>query len=601
MVYKTPVVSKIPDFSILVKQMDRGDKRKRPTSPIRDKQARTKARQQRNDEEIARKLNEERNEKNSDLVLKVPENDGFVEVYMHRVFADKFFTQQTCEQINETHTRRARFTMTDQFKPSVIQALVDWNYESELPVNLTCETAVVLLRAANFFHRFPDLTEALCEWLLENMQKSDAVAVFDTAGALCKLGADECLKQLSDKAMRVIASNVLSLLESGSLDQLPTIVEDMRFIASEHLALDVAKRFASNGNHEQLLKVNYGQLSKPTLAREVKWLTNAGLMSPELTQHVLRSSLKPTNMTRKYGLEGAIVCVAVDGETHALVRGPTDEYEKYEYEAYELPPIFQPTEVIGANLPFDHSICVVVDGGKLVVIMAYGERRHVYSYDPETAMWWYKGLTSESGVSESAVAVTSEGIALLGGSIDPDGETPVGWCEIQTKSAEGVFWGKMPPLPVPLAGGCALAVDDRVFFVGGQNDSGPSSAVFVHRFGGKGFTHIGNLGDARWDFAAVLVDKASGPEIYCFGGAGLLSVESRSSCEVFDVNKKKSTPLTRAPIGDEKIHSAWHRGGDLIEVVAGNLLLEYSIAFDSWKIVSHGIPSCAKAVRFPLA
>ena len=428
------------------------------------------------------------------------------------------------------------------------------------------------------------------------MQKSDAVAVFDTAGALCKLGADECLKQLGDKAMRVIASNVLSLLESGSLDQLPTIVEDMRFIASEHLALDVSKRFASNGNHEQLLKVNYGQLSKPTLAREVKWLTSAGLMSPELMRHVLRSSLKPTDMTRKYGLEGAIVCVAVDGETHALVRGPVEG----SYQAYELPPIFQQTQVIGANLPFDHSIRVVVHYGKLVVIMAYGERRHVYSYDPETAMWWYKGLTLESGVSESAVAVTSEGIALLGGSIDPDGETPVGWCEIQTKSAEGVFWGKMPSLPVPLAGGCAVAVDNRVFFVGGQNDSGPSSAVFVHRFGGKGFTHIGNLGDARWDFVAVLVDKASGPGIYCFGGAGL-SVESRSSCEVFDVNKNKSTPLTSAPIGDEKIHSAWHRGGNLIEVVAGNLLLEYSIAFDSWEIVSREIPPCAKAVRFPVA
>lgn len=573
--------------------MDRGDKRKRESSPIRRMKSK-QARQQRNNEEIARKLNEERKEKNSDLVLKVPESDGFVEVHMHRVFADKFFTPQTCEQINETHARRARFTMTDQFRPSVVQALVDWTYESELPVDLTCETAVVLLRAANYFHRFPDLTEALCEWLLDNMQKSDAVAVFDTAGALCKLGADECLKQLGDKAMRVIASNVLSLLESGSLDQLPTIVEEMRFIASEQLALDVAKRFASKGNHEQLLKVNYGQFSKPTLAREVKWLTSAGLMSPELMQHVI-SSLKP-QITRKYGLEGAIVCVDHNGETNALVRGPVEG----SYQAYALPPIFQPTQVIGANLPFDHSICVVVDGGKLVVIMAYGERRHVYSYDPETAMWWYKGLTSESGVSESAVAVTSEGIALLGGSIDPDGETPVGWCEIQTKSAEGVFWGKMPSLPVPLAGGCAVAVDNRVFFVGGQNDSGPSSAVFVHRFGGTGFTHIGNLGDARWDFAAVLVDKASGPEIYCFGGAGL-SVESRSSCEVFDVNKRKSTPLARAPIGNEKIHSAWHRGGDLIEVVAGNLLLEYSIAFDSWKIVSRNIPACAKAVRFPLA
>ena len=231
--------------------------------------------------------------------------------------------------------------------------------------------------------------------------------------------------------------------------------------------------------------------------------------------------------------------------------------------------------------------------------MFYGERRHVYSYDPETATWCYNGKT-ENNISDSAVAVTTEGIALLGGSID--GEDAVRWCEIRSKSIEGPFWARMPDLPVDLAGACAMPVDGKVFVVGGQNRSGPSSAVLVHALGGEGFTHIGNLGEARWDFAAVLVDSpdgAVGPVIYCFGGAGLLRSESGSSCEAFDVRKKKSHKLTDAPVEKKKIHSAWHRGGNVIEVVAGNMLLEYSTVFDSWTIVSRDVPPCAKAVRFP--
>jgi hypothetical protein len=568
---------------------------------IRRKAERTLERKQHNNEEIARKLNEERKKKESDLVLEVPEKGGIVEVHMHKLLAPELLTLQTCEQISEQRTRaptrQARIRMTDQFQAWVVRALVDFLYASELPADLTCETAAILLRAADF-HRIPDMTEALCEWLLLNMETSDAVFVFATAGELCKLSADppECLKEVSTKAMRIIASNVLSLLYSGSLDPLPTIVEDLRFIASEYLALVVAKRIARNGHIEPLLKVDFGAFSKATLAREVKCLTSAGLMSPELQRHVLFSAtaMEP-QMTRTYGLEGAIVCVARDGNMHALVRGPTEG----SYEACELPPIFPQTQVIGAILPSDHSIRVVIDDGKIVVVMFYGERRHVYSYDPETATWCYNGKT-ENNISDSAVAVTTEGVALLGGSID--GEDAVRWCEIRSKSIEGPFWARMPDLPVDLAGACALPVDGKVFVVGGQNGSAPSSGVLVHALGGEGFTHIGNLGEARWDFAAVLVDSpdgADGPVIYCFGGAGLLRSESGSSCEAFDVRKKKSHKLTDAPIEKKKIHSAWHRGGNVIEVVAGNMLLEYSTVFDSWTIVSRDVPPCAKAVRFP--
>ena len=297
---------------------------------IRRKAERTLERKQHNNEEIARKLNEERKKKESDLVLEVPEKGGIVEVHMHKLLAPELLTLQTCEQISEQRTRaptrQARIRMTDQFQAWVVRALVDFLYASELPADLTCETAAILLRAADF-HRIPDMTEALCEWLLLNMETSDAVFVFATAGELCKLSADppECLKEVSTKAMRIIASNVLSLLYSGSLDPLPTIVKDLRFIASEYLALVVAKRFARNGHIEPLLKVDFGAFSKATLAREVKCLTSAGLMSPELQRHVLFSAtaMEP-QMTRTYGLEGVIVCVARDGNMHALVRGPTE-------------------------------------------------------------------------------------------------------------------------------------------------------------------------------------------------------------------------------------------------------------------------------------
>jgi hypothetical protein len=297
-------------------------------------------------------------------------------------------------------------------------------------------------------------------------------------------------------------------------------------------------------------------------------------------------------MTRTYALDGLVVCVDRNGTASALVRGPTDG----SLEPYELPPIFPPSQVIGAESPFDHTIHLVIHAAKLVVIMVHaGGARHVYSYDPEPATWCYKGKT-ENGVSDSAVAVTSEGIALIGGSIDT--ETQIRWCEWNKNGADDSPRATLPELDVPLAGACAVALYDSVFIVGGHNESGPSSGVLVHTFGGKRFTHIGNLSEPRWDFAAVIVDSpnaAGGPHIYCFGGAGF---RHSPSCEVFDVLKKTSRTLAHAPVED-KIHSAWYLGDGTIEVVAGNMLLAYSITFDSWTVLSRNVPACAKAVRFP--
>ena len=364
-------------------------------STILGRRKRQDERESRNAKRIVDKLNEERRGGRSDLVVNVPEGGGLVAVHMHRILARELLSEQTCEKITQTGAREV--TISDQFPAWAVSAIVDWVYTSALPVSLTCESAVCLLRAADF-HNQPGLFEALCEWIDEHMRDVDAAAVFDTAGALCKLRQDECLKALSTPAMRVIGPNVLSLLASGFLDDFPAIIQDLQFVPCEQVALIVAKHFAHKGNKEALFKVNYGVLPKAVLARAVADLTVAGLMTPELTAHVLRSSLKPSGMTqRKYSLNGAICCIS------------------------------------------------------LVVAMLHGDRRHVYSYDPQTALWWYKGRT-DNGISDSAATVTSEGLALLGGAIvDVDGEhsSSVGWCEIRRQGA----WSKLPSLPALLAGG----------------------------------------------------------------------------------------------------------------------------------------------------
>ena len=546
-------------------------------STILGRRKRQDERESRNAKRIVDKLNEERRGGRSDLVVNVPEGGGFVTVHMHRILARELLSEQTCEKITQTGAREV--TISDQFPAWAVSAIVDWVYTSALPVSLTCESAVCLLRAADF-HNQPGLFEALCEWIDEHMRDVDAAAVFDTAGALCKLRQDECLKALSTRAMRVIGANVLSLLASGFLDDFPAIIQDLQFVPCEQVALIVAKHFAHKGNKEALFKVNYGVLPKTVLARAVADLTVAGLMTPELTAHVLRSSLKPSGMTqRKYSLNGAICCISLDGAAHAFVPG---------HGVFARPSIFPESETVSASTQLDSRLSAVIENGEIVVAMLHGDRRHVCSYDTQTALWWYKSRT-DNGISDSAATVTSEGLALLGGAIvDVDGEhsSSVGWCEIRRQGA----WSKLPSLPALLAGGCAVSTNDSVYFLGGHNGSGPSSSVFVHRFGNKGFVSIGSLEQPRWHFAAVIV----GNEIFCFGGAGF---DSRASCEVFDVVEKKARRISDAPIGNKPIHSAWRRDGRIC-VVAETMLLSYSHKFDAWEIVSNDLPSCAKALSF---
>ena len=524
---------------------------------------------------VAAAMNQERLEGNSDLVLLVPQSDGqYGKVLMHRALAPLMFREQTCKNMKNVEARQAEITLTDEFDEGAIQAIVNGIYTGELPANLTCETALTLMRAAEFYKQTNTL-ESVCAWLAENTQPLEAVFVFDAADTLCECSSDQCLVDLRTKAMRVIARNLPDVLASGIFPKFPSIVRDLNFVPCEQAALDVATHLAENGLPEALEHVAFGVIPKPVLARNIAVIEERVAASPKLAAHFAASIVRPSSR-REYSLAGAILAVAPDGGAFAFFPGSQ--------RLYHLPRIF-PESDTSAPAVCDAGLSLAVVGGKILVVVLNDCNRQVYAYDEGRAAWTYEGETRWHSVTNSAAAVSPDGrMFLLGGDHDGDADKD---CEFRSTDGK---WEFSRPLPNARSDGCAGFVGTDLYFVGGQhNEDGPSNEVLVSPDGIYEFVVAGRLNEPRWDFAAAV----DGNKIYCFGGAGF---GSRRSCEVFDVEKNTSRTIADAP-SNGHMHSAWHRDGK-IYVATRTQLLAYSIAADTWEIVSDNFPCCAKAISF---
>ena len=530
---------------------------------------------------VAAAMNAERLKGNSDLVLLVPQSDGqHVKVCMHRALAPLLFREETCKNMRNVEARQAEITLTDEFDEGAIQAIVNAIYTGKLPANLTCETALTLMRAAEFYKQTNTL-ESVCAWLAENTQPLEALFVFDAAGTLCECSSDQCLVDLRAKAMRVVARNLPDVLASGIFPKFPSIVRDLNFVPCEQAALDVATHLAENGLPEALEHVAFGVIPKPVLARNIAFIEASVAASPKLAAHFAASIVRPSSR-REYSLAGSVLAVASAGGAFAFFPGSQ--------RLYHLPRIFPESET-SAPAVCDAGLSLAVVNGKILVVVLNDCNRQVYAYDEGRAAWTYEGETRWHSVTNSAAAVSPDGrMFLLGGAHDEDADKD---CEF--RSADGK-WEFSHPLPNARSGGCAGFVrtgkdfDPSLYYLGGQhNEDGPSNEVFVSPDGTYAFVVAGRLNEPRWDFAAAVVEK----KIYCFGGAGF---GSRRSCEVFDVEKNTSRTIADAP-SDGHMHSAWHRDGK-IYVATRTQLLAYSIAADTWEIVSDNFPFCAKAISF---
>ena len=529
---------------------------------------------------VAAAMNAERLKGNSDLVLLVPQSDGqHVKVCMHRALAPLLFREETCKNMRNVEARQAEITLTDEFDEGTIQAIVKGIYTGELPANLTCETALTLMRAAEFYKQTNTL-ESVCAWLAENVQPLEALFVFDAAGTLCECSSDQCLVDLRAKAMRVIARNLPDVLASGIFPKFPSIVRDLNFVPCEQAALDVAKHLAENGRPEALEHAAFGVIPKPVLARNIAFIEASVAASPKLAAHFAASIVRPSSR-REYSLAGSVLAVASDGGAFAFFPGSQ--------RLYHLPRIFPESET-SAPAVCDAGLSLAVVNGKILVVVLNDCNRQVYAYDEGRAAWTYEGETRWHSVTNSAAAVSPDGrMFLLGGAHDEDADKD---CEFRSTDGK---WEFSLPLPNARSGGCAGFVrtadgDPSLYYLGGQhNEDGPSNEVLVSPDGIYAFVVAGRLNEPRWKFAAAFVEN----EIYCLGGAGF---GSRRSCEVFDVEKNTSRTIADAPI-DEHMHSAWHRDGK-IYVATRTQLLAYSIAADTWEIVSDNFPCCAKAISF---
>ena len=514
----------------------------------------------------------------------MPERDGagqHEKVFMHRALARLMFREETCTTIKNVEARQAEITLTDEFDKVVIEAVVEFLYTAALPSDLTCETALPLLRAAEFY-KPTGMLEPLCAWLAENMQPLEAPLVFDAADC----SPDPCLEYLRTEAMRLIARHLPTVLESGLFTKFPNIVKRLRFVPCEQAAFDVAKQIAESAVPDgppgpegrealaALQHVAFGAIPKPVLARHLAFIQRTVAASPEFAHHFATSLIRPSSR-REYSLAGAILAVASDGAAFAFF--PAAD------KLYHLPAIFPESET-SAPAVCDAGLALAVVNGNILVVVLNDCNRQVYAYDEGRASWAYQGETRWHSVTNSAAAVSPDGrLVLLGGEHDVDADND---CEV--RSTEGK-WEYFRPLPEARSGGCAGFVGTDLYYVAGQhNEHGPADEVFVSPDADHQFAIAGRLNRPRWNFAAAFVDN----NIYCFGGDF-----SRSSCEVYDVTTNTSRMIADAPSDGANIHSAWHRDGS-VYVVERTRLLKYSIADDTWHLVTHNFPVCAKAVSF---
>jgi hypothetical protein len=528
---------------------------------------------------VAALMNAARQNKESDLVLLVPERDGagqHEKVFMHRALARLMFREETCKTIKNVEARQAEITLTDEFDKVVIEAVVEWLYTGALPSDLTCETALPLLRAAEFYMQ-TSMLEPLCAWLAENMQPLEAVFVFDAADTLCECSRDRCLLDLRTEAMRVIARNLPDVLASGVFPKFPRIVKHLNLVPCEQAAFDVAKQIAESGSPEALEHVAFGKINKAVLSRNLAFIESAVAASPTLAAHFVSSLIRPSSR-REYSLAGAILAITADGAAFAFV--PASE------KMYHLAAIFPESETASAPAVCDAGLALAVVNGKILVVVLNDCNRQVYAYDEGRASWVYQGETRWHSVTNSAAAVSPDGrLVLLGGEHDVDADKD---CEVL--STEGK-WEYFRPLPEARSGGCAGFVGTDLYYVAGQhNEDGPADEVFVSPDSEHQFVIAGRLNRPRWNFAAAFVEN----KIYCFGGDFLTL---RFSCEVYDVTTNTSRMIADAPSDGANMHSAWHRDGS-VYVVERTRLLKYSIAENAWEIVSDKFPFCAKAISF---
>lgn len=110
-------------------------------------------------------------------------------------------------------------------------------------------------------------------------------------------------------------------------------------------------------------------------------------------------------------------------------------------------------------------------------------------------------------------------------------------------SALAQMWQTLAPLPAPRYSGAAVALNNRVYYLGGSVSGGvKSAAVFVYDPAGDSWSVGDSMLSARHRFGAV----ECGGDLYVFGGWGARG-ELLNSAERYDAVAKSWSPIETMP------------------------------------------------------
>ena len=526
-------------------------------------------RRARRTDEIMASLNEERENRKSNLVASLPDGDVWLHTCVLSSMLGGTIDRGWLKDSGIPGVLRLEFG--EAFERSVIKHVVDYFYTGAIDESVPLDVCLRVLCAAHYFGAA--MVEDLSAFIEKIMTPADAVRVYVVASRLHIA--------LATSAMRLIGRNV----ESLSSASFKLVAPDLSHVLCEHAVYCAAVRYTeATGDFSVLLHVNFD-----ALRREGAAFTKIDAWPAPILRHMLAGSENPYPK-RAYSLSDCVVAISAHGGAWL--------FDMRTQSRYQLPSLFPPeaeppepiSRTFGVPAPCRHDkglSALLVDGNVCVFFLDSSQHRGVHVL--KDGRWVFAG-TTRYRVSYSAAAVFGSFVTLLGGGWDVQGtESNCALCERLVPGSSD--WISRTALPTARRGSRAVTVGGTLYVSGGE-DSEVFSDVLRFDVSTASFVPAGEMMRARRGHAVAVV----GHDIYFAGGE---RDADDPAFEVLDTRTATSRLLPAPPCGTSySYHSAFTRE-NCIFAIGGNYVDRFSIADGTWSTFSRSFPGGVAAVYVP--
>ncbi|MED4954394.1 kelch repeat-containing protein [Paenibacillus macerans] len=241
-----------------------------------------------------------------------------------------------------------------------------------------------------------------------------------------------------------------------------------------------------------------------------------------------------------------IIALFVSALVYASILGSTSAFAASDYEWIQKSSL--PSERSGAAVATVNGKIYVFGGTSNGSEAVEGEKTNTtFEYDPQTNIWTEKQPmpTTRSAVT---AAVYNEKIYVIGGYFDQNGKT-VRSNAVEAYDTQTDTWEKIANLPTARSWASAVTVDNKIFVVGGANNSGTITAtVECYDLLNKTWSKKNNFPKATNALSLIVAND----EIFAFGGIAEWSKPSSVMTGIYQYNKSTDQWVLKNDLIDPK-------------------------------------------------